>query len=368
VATHNKKHTGLVAICHKLADARIFFYCLIWLMILLFVGTIAQKYIGLYQAQHYFFSSFITWFWVVPVPAGYSVMAVIFVSLLCKLIFKSPWNAKNVGNIITHIGALLLLLGGFLTAAFSYEGNMVIFEGQKAGFISDYNDRELVVLDDAGQVIDIIAANLLSTGHKISSDKLPFTADVVLYCRHCSMRLDPETMSKVLGLRVVDSRLEDEENISGVEIQIKTDDALKTLIIHENLTNFPKVEVHGNEYTFKMRRKQTTVPFEIELVDFEKQVHPGTNKPRAYKSDIIVIDGDVRWPVTISMNEPFRYKGYTLFQASFLVSGETEATVFAVVHNVGRLFPYISSIVMCIGLLLHLFIKMPTLFRKRGGQ
>ena len=64
----------------------------------------------------------------------------------------------------------------------------------------------------------------------------------------------------------------------------------------------------------------------------------------------------------IQMNDPLRYRGYTFYQASFM-QGETETTILAVVKNVGRLFPYISSIIMCIGLLIHLVLASPKLFK-----
>ena len=65
------------------------------------------------------------------------------------------------------------------------------------------------------------------------------------------------------------------------------------------------------------------------------------------------------------MNEPLRYKGYTFFQSSYIEKPEGETSVFAVVKNYGRLFPYISSIVMCFGLLFHLTLKLPALFKKQ---
>jgi len=66
------------------------------------------------------------------------------------------------------------------------------------------------------------------------------------------------------------------------------------------------------------------------------------------------------------MNEPLRYKGYTFYQASFSQSESGETSILAVVKNYGRLFPYISSIIMSIGLLIHLLIKLPKLIRKRA--
>ena len=63
--------------------------------------------------------------------------------------------------------------------------------------------------------------------------------------------------------------------------------------------------------------------------------------------------------VLIKMNEPLRHNGYTFYQSSFFEGEFSDISVFAVVENYGRLFPYISSIIMCIGILLHLILKIP---------
>jgi len=67
--------------------------------------------------------------------------------LTAKLTYKSRWRRENMGTIITHIGADGAAFGGFLTAAFSYEGGMVLAEGATVGHISDYNDIELALID-----------------------------------------------------------------------------------------------------------------------------------------------------------------------------------------------------------------------------
>lgn len=76
-----------------------------------------------------------------------------------------------------------------------------------------------------------------------------------------------------------------------------------------------------------------------------------------YESIVTIMDGEIEWQSPIRMNEPLRYKGYTLYQSSFITVGEEQLSVLAVVENAGRVFPYISSIVMCIGLLIHLFVR-----------
>ena len=44
-----------------------------------------------------------------------------------------------------------------------------------------------------------------------------------------------------------------------------------------------------------------------------------------------------------------------------------ETTVLATVQNYGRTFPYISSIIMCIGILMHMLIMVSKRFKKSTG-
>ena len=66
------------------------------------------------------------------------------------------------------------------------------------------------------------------------------------------------------------------------------------------------------------------------------------------------------------MNEPLRHEGYTFFQASFSQTAQGETSVLAVVQNYGRLFPYISSIIMSLGLLIHLLMQLPKLIKRKA--
>lgn len=99
------------------------------------------------------------------------------------------------------------------------------------------------------------------------------------------------------------------------------------------------------------------LPFSLELTDFRRSFWPGTDRPRAYESHIIVHDGAVSWPSVIAMNEPLRYRGYTFFQSSFDENGPAETTILTVVKNRGWLFPYAGSALMAAGLLWHLLVR-----------
>ena len=68
------------------------------------------------------------------------------------------------------------------------------------------------------------------------------------------------------------------------------------------------------------------------------------------------------------MNAPLRYDEYTFYQASYAEFQGRELSILAVVKNYGRLFPYISSIIMCIGILIQLIIRIPKLMKKRINE
>ena len=95
-------------------------------------------------------------------------------------------------------------------------------------------------------------------------------------------------------------------------------------------------------------------------------MHPGTNIAKSFSSDVNLIENDIPRRTLIKMNEPLRYKGYTFFQASFIDDSEIETTVLAAVKNYGRLFPYISSIIMSVGLLIHLLLMMPKMVKGKS--
>jgi ABC-type transport system involved in cytochrome c biogenesis permease subunit len=351
------------------AKPRIFFFTLIWLMILLVMGTIAEKYIGLYLSQKIYFSSFIIWIGgIIPAPGGYSVMTLIFINLLSKLIVER-WTKQKIGTLITHCGALLLLLGGFLTASFSSEGSMVIDEGGTVNYVEDYHRNELAVTDTASGDEIVFKQNQLKPGAKLTAAGLTITPETL--CQHCiiTQRDAPLSNDTTHGMLVAndmrDAPLSPEEaqNIPGIIFILSgagagTDGRYG---IFENMPIEQHLEIGGKKYTVALRRERTVLPFQVKLIKFTKDVYPGTDKPRAFQSEVIVQDGGLQWHSLISMNNPLRYKGYTFYQSSFIEQDHGTLTVLAVVKNIGAIFPYIASITLCIGLLVHMFIRIPRL-------
>jgi len=348
-------------------------------MIVLVVGTIAQRELGLYVAQNRYFSSFYFWVGSVPFPGGYPMMGLIFVGVVARLLAPAVWVRQKLGVNVVHLGAALMLAGGFFTATFSFEGNMVIGEGESADYISDYHATELAFIDTRAADRDQVTAfarGWLQPGEKIAHAAVPFHIEILKYFRNSTARprsaLPPEDargFAKNFELTEAPVEVEDERNRAGILFRVSQADpgvnGIYTLL--ERMPVPQTLKAEGGDFIVELRRLRTPLPFRLELTKFAKKLHPGTEIPEAFRSDIILHDGELRQPVRVQMNEPLRYKGYTFYQASFIENGSQNTTVLAVVHNIGRVFPYLSGIVMCIGLLIHLVMQLPRLFRNEGA-
>ncbi len=361
------------------AKPGVFYYSLMWLMFLVVVGTISQKYIGLYQTQIKFFSSWYFWAGPIPLPGAMPAMAIVFFGLMAKLLSFSKWRRCNLGVNILHIGSAALLFGGFLTAIFSQESGMVVKEGEVSDYGSSYNTAEFVVvhrgLDGTDRVVTFPYENL-KPNTNIPNNDLHFEISVSRLCDNCEVARRDTAIAGAVGFAANFDLLEapkdpeHEKNQRGMLFTVPGKLAKEGVYaVYEFMPVVQTMPLNdGTIVSFHLRRTRQPLPFQIRLIDFRRTLHPGTEMAKSYESDVELIDGDYRKAVTIQMNEPLRYKGYTLFQSSFDLSGDKETSVFAVVKNVGWLFPYISSLIMALGLLIHLLLQVPALISDGGKQ
>lgn len=348
----------------KLAAPAIVFYLLPWLMLLLTLGTLAQKELGIYAAQHIFFSSWILWFGPLPLPGGYATLGALTFCLLVKFIFYSEWRLERAGTILTHLGVLVLLTGGLVTALTQTEGFLSIREGMTGKVISDYHQRVLKIRKDDTDLAAIPFEHL-TKGKVLDVPELPFAINVEMTCANCRPA-PPAKMENLRGLAQqmnlvsAPSEKENEANLAGGILTVSglPGDQDGRYVTMEEISEKPIVTVGGARYTFFMDRATTVLPFTIEMIDFEKEMHPGTNTAKSYSSSIIVHEGGIDWPFHIRMNEPLRYKGYTFYQASFSERAEGTYSVLSVVRNQGRIFPYLASAIIFIGLSAHVLLRL----------
>tara|TARA_Y100000814_G_C12321202_1_gene398343 strand:+ start:205 stop:1323 length:1119 start_codon:yes stop_codon:yes gene_type:complete len=364
--------TNINKIVKFLGNPNIFVFGIAWMIILVVVGTLAQRDIGLYQAQQLYFSNWIGWFGFIPFPSGRLLMLIVFFNLSFYFLRPNIFKISKLGTTITHFGALLLLFGGGITAYYSQEGRMAILEGKISNYFEDYYNKELVVINTSNEDYDEYTTfdeKILYSDNIISnSETIPFQFKVLKFFRNCEpIRRDytgdkkSHGLAKNFYLEELDLEKEYERNISGVIIDVMGPDIKNNgiyILFQGQQINQPLL-YNGVKYDIELRSSRTYLPFEIELIDFKKILHPNTDIPKSFSSDINLIENSVPRYVLIKMNEPLRHNEYTFYQSSFLEGEIQDISVFAVVKNYGRLFPYISSIIMCIGILFHLLLRIP---------
>ncbi len=93
-------------------------------------------------------------------------------------------------------------------------------------------------------------------------------------------------------------------------------------------------------------------------MSFTHDVYPGSDIPKNYSSLVSInpYDGSAVRDVLIYMNHPLRYGYYTFYQASF--GQDVPSSVLQVVYNKSWYFPYVSSLIIALGMGFHFFIHL----------
>ena len=347
-----------------LASPRVLHWLLPALMLLIAVGTVAQKYDGLYVAEKTYFSSLIIWlFDVIPLPGGYTLMGLFALSLLLKFLLKSEWKRQRIGINLAHFGVLLLFVGGIVSSLLAEDGSMTIPEGATMRSVHDFHKRDVMLVQGSGLLATLPADTLRAgTTHKLPG--LPVQLEVLEACRNCRIAAresaDDALRSMARGMMLSPAAPEknDEANTGGMTFRLTgvSAEADGTYILFEDGPT-AKFSIDGQDYELAYGKSQRPLPFAVELKDFVRTNYPGTNNAKAYHSDVIIHDGMLSWPARIEMNQPLRYRGYTLYQSAFIDTPEKEMTVLAVSRDDGQFIPYLGTLIMGLGLLLHLFIR-----------
>ncbi len=292
-------------------------------------------------------------------------MGVIFIGLLFKLIFKTPLKFRNIGVAITHLGSFLLIFGGIITGYMSFEGSMVLNEGETVSFFQDFHKLELAIIDSSPSEYDQVLSfseAYLKKGKWLRHQNIEFKIKILDFCQNCTYEREVNPDLNFIGfrknfrLKSIPLNKDDSLNRAGVTFKLSGSDLDGIYAIFENMQIGQSLHMDGKKYFIEIRKKHYNLPFKLKLLDFIKTDYASTRMAKSYKSVIQLIDGKVTQRTVVEMNEPLRFKGYTFYQSSFIQSGGKETTIFSVVHNIGRMFPYISSIIICIGLVLHLLV------------
>lgn len=117
-------------------------------------------------------------------------------------------------------------------------------------------------------------------------------------------------------------------------------------------------------YILSWGNRRIDIGFDIFLKDFKVGHYPGTMRAASYSSQVEVPQlGEFE----ISMNEPLKHKGLTIYQASFQEGpdGAPVASIFSINRDPGRWVKYLGSLIISLGIVM-LFVNRRASSRRQA--
>lgn len=358
-------------------------------MLLVALCTLAQGRMGLFVAVETYIRSLAVFVDVpgtrvsLPVfPGGGLVGLVLLANLTTAQFMRLEWSRRKAGLWLVHLGLALLFTGEFVTGFFQEETRMVLAEGETLDFVQSPRDVELVVIEASDPAFDQVYAvpdRVVARGGKLEHESWPFT---LLVKRHfANARIErrmageggPASIAtagigpQLLAMEQPPSRDDDRPNEPAVFVEaVSGDRSYGTWLLSTALGAEQGLSLGGKEYRFSLRQRRRYLPFTLTLLKFRRELYPGTDIPRHFSSRVRLKDpgkGEDR-EVLISMNQPLRYGGQAFYQAGF--DRNDTVTILQVVQNPGWLLPYLSCIMVGLGLLGHFALRFAPSSGGRG--
>jgi hypothetical protein len=272
-----------------LTSLKLTVFCLGCAMILVFLGTLDQVNIGVYEAENRYFKSFflyftppgttlkIPWF-----PSGYLVGGMLLVNLIAAHLARFKFTWKKAGIMVLHSGVILLLLGQLFTSLFQVESQMRLDQGETKNYSLSYYHDELAVIDtsapDSDQVISIPDSQLYK-GHKIDLPVDSLEVGINEYFPNSALLLpdqlpssnDPHLQIGPMSVAVQRERTykENERNMPAAAVSVLQGG--KPVGSWSLAGGFPRpvsFQAGGKHYQIVLRPKRFYKPFAIQLVQF----------------------------------------------------------------------------------------------------
>jgi hypothetical protein len=351
--------------------------CLAVLMVLVVACTLAQVRLGTLGAVNLYMRSWFYWMEVghlsVPIfPGGALVGLVLMVNLVAAQAKRLELSWRKAGIWIVHAGLILLFVGEFITGGFQVDARLAFEEGETKSFVEVPQEVELAVVDSTDPAFDDvygISERALARGGTVAVPGTPLSLRVLAYHRNAQLAQVPAgfpgagaTQGLGVGLAfrplppvTADDRMD--LSVAMVEV-LEGERSLGTWLASNAFDRAQQFTAAGRSFTLALRPRREYLPYSLTLKDFRHDVYPGTDIPKNFSSLVQLRNptaGEDR-EVLIYMNQPLRYDGKAFFQASF-GKGDT-LSILQVVENPGWLIPYVSTVLVTLGLLVHFAISL----------
>ena len=314
----------------------------------------------------------------------------------CHLVFR-----RRGGIVLIHLGVGLMMFGQFFVAKYDVEEQMRLEEGQTRAYGEDIRQTELAIVDSSDpkedRVVAIPRSTLLASLNQrspsiftrlpkhvdasgiIHHPELPFDIQVVEYYKHAELTevgekgndagKNPATMGLGTRFQAVplkpSSGASSEGNVDFAAMYVRLlrkdgSGEIGTYLVSQlapilNLNEMVRVGEKAYDVSLRFRRNYKS--YQITLLDVRKDDYVGTSTPKNYSSDVKLVDNSrgVNREIHIWMNNPLRYAGETFYQSGYAGPPQTqvETTTLSVVTNAGWMIPYVSCMIVIVGLASH---------------
>ena len=378
----------LGAAVDALTSLKLTIVCLAALMVLVLACTLAQVNMGTVGAVKAYIRSFVVWYdlpgseYSIPVfPGGATVGLVLGANLVAAQARRLELSWKKAGLWIIHAGLILLFVGEFMTGLFQVDTRLTIEEGQTVNYVESPREYELAVVDVTDPTHDDVygVPETLLTGDEVAVTGTPLVLKVKRYFRNAALSMrqpgdPPSPVTSGIGGGVTVRELapvvsDDDVNRAAAIVEpVAGGRSYGSWLVSAGLGARQQFTHEGRTYVLVMRPKRTYLPYSLTLKKFSHDRYPGTDIPKNFSS-LVTLENKAkgeRREVLIYMNQPLRYDGKAFYQASF-GKGDT-LSILQVVENPGWLLPYISCVLVTLGLIVHFAIALRRGFRRGPEQ
>jgi hypothetical protein len=370
-----------------LTSLKVTIFCLACAMVLVFLGTLDQVHIGVYEAENRYFKSFFLFFTIprtdlrIPwFPGGYIVGALLLINLVAAHIARFRLSWKKAGILLLHSGLILLLVGQLFADIFvDLESQMRLDQGQTKNYSESLYHDELAIIDtsrvDSDQVISVPESQLYR-GNRIELPVDFLQVEIKDFYPNAALVSPSQLPSQnyphlavgpmAVAVQMEKTYKENERNQPATTVAIsQSGDLIGTWSLAAGFPRPISFQAAGKTCQIVLRPKRFYKPFAIQLLQFRHDRYAGTEIAKNFSSRIKLMDPSKHEDreSLIFMNNPLRYRGYTFFQAGF--DNNDTTTVLQVAQNPSWLVPYISCALIVLGMLLQFGMHLLSFVKRR---
>ena len=369
-----------------LASLRLTIVCLACAMFIVFVGTLDQVQIGVYEAQLRYFKSFFLYFSLpgsefrIPYfPGGYTLGAVLLVNLIAAHLARFKFSWKKSGIMILHSGLILLLIGQLVTSVFEEESQIQLDQGQTKNYSESPYFDELAIIDqsksDSDEVISIPSGRLIkgqtiglpAAGLQLQVDESFQNAALINPNQlpaqnYPHLRLGP----MAVAVAIPKTYKQNERNQPAAAVTILKDGkAVGSWSLSSGFPQPVQFKVGESPFAIVFRPKRYYRPFSVTLEEFKHDRYAGTDIAKNFSSKVRLVDPSAHEnrEALVYMNHPLWYSDFILYQAGF--GNNDQTTVLQVMKNPSRIVPYIACGMMALGLVIQFGMHLISFVRRR---